>query len=1004
MKPIRNIQIIVAILLAIAPVTLCRGKDASVMAFSELQTAANTLVEQGQLVEAIPLLTELIRRLEASDDGDLKTEFPIFLLGTGYIQKYIATGDKGLLQETLRYYDELERDYPESTKLKDALFKKVDVLRVMGRFDESIQLMKDLISGASGQRLGYSEQLKLLKDLSRTLYFQDRLEEGLPYFEQLIEVARDREDQALGAAASFEAYIAKKEFDEALRTLPILARESDIRYYPRINVALLKASDAFTQANRINDAALLLNLIKTTDIMIEYFEQQRSQKQAEIEQKEAFQASETVIGEVKNELKSIETKLEKLRELPTLRNELLVRRARNYTRTQRSYEAFWMFYDLMQENPDDAQAEFYTYASFSNALQLNKTETALKIGRDYKTKFPGGDYIIDVSIAEIALLRKAERYDEFLQRIEEFLATYYLNVAAQQLYAEWAGFLIERERYDEVIRQSEIWMNLYPNARYIDGLHYWSGMARLQLGDYAKTITAMDVVLTRHANGPYAEDALLRKGIALFYNQQYAQSGTVLKKYIKQYPNGVAGDQTHYFLGEIEKASGNLNEAEHHLKKAIELTGNQELLDSAVFSVGEIYEAKQEFDTMRAHFEDYIDEYGERGRLTDAVFQIGRAYEYTQQAVEMLALYRESIMTYIGAQGNQGVETLIENYAEKYEANEIRLRRTVELLDKIEVDLEYREKFVTDRGFLFEVFYKDATIDQALYNRLRNHPSFGPNLMEGLEPIREITSVYREQLAAFPKTTPENFFRSLLEEALKRSEVISEVRALMGLYRIGIELDSREPFDKDLLTRLTPLSLLYVADYSRDKKIDFAVSVWNDVLERYPSSDAAIVAYMRLADVSVDLGDRVKALEYLGKIVELFPGSPKAPGVILQQGELLTELGRAQEARQKYQYILRAAEWRGIIHARALYQIGESYMEEREYAKAHGFFERTFLGYSHFAEWCAKAYLKDAQALLGMGEPAGAASTLEEAVELLSDSAPPELMNQIVEKLRELKS
>ena len=32
-----------------------------------------------------------------------------------------------------------------------------------------------------------------------------------------------------------------------------------------------------------------------------------------------------------------------------------------------------MFYDLMEENPDDDQAEFYHYATFSNALQIGKT-------------------------------------------------------------------------------------------------------------------------------------------------------------------------------------------------------------------------------------------------------------------------------------------------------------------------------------------------------------------------------------------------------------------------------------------------------------------------------------------------------------------------------------------------------------------------------------------------------------------------------------------------------
>ena len=67
-----------------------------------------------------------------------------------------------------------------------------------------------------------------------------------------------------------------------------------------------------------------------------------------------------------------------LGQLPSLENELLVRRARNYTQTARRYESFWMYHGLMTENPKSDQIEFYTYACFSNALQIQKINTAMK--------------------------------------------------------------------------------------------------------------------------------------------------------------------------------------------------------------------------------------------------------------------------------------------------------------------------------------------------------------------------------------------------------------------------------------------------------------------------------------------------------------------------------------------------------------------------------------------------------------------------------------------------
>ena len=62
---------------------------------------------------------------------------------------------------------------------------------------------------------------------------------------------------------------------------------------------------------------------------------------------------------------------------------------------------------------------------------------------------------------------------------------------------------------------------------------------------------------------------------------------------------------------------------------------------------------------------------------------------------------------------------------------------------------------------------------------------------------------------------------------------------------------------------------------------------------------------MRLADVTAEKADLSGALNYLEQIVTQFPGSPKIPAVMLRQGELLSEMGRAEEAREKYQYILR---------------------------------------------------------------------------------------------------
>ena len=200
----------------------------------------------------------------------------------------------------------------------------------------------------------------------------------------------------------------------------------------------------------------------------------------------------------------------------------------------------------------------------------------------------------------------------------------------------------------------------------------------------------------------------------------------------------------------------------------------------------------------------------------------------------------------------------------------------------------------------------------------------------------------------------------------------------------------------------TPRTLLYIADYEKENNLDYAIKAWEMVLSQYPTNDASIVALTRLSVVNEDRGNSLSAIKYLDRIIEQFAESPKIPSVMLRKGQLLSHLGDTDSARATYQYILKVAAWRGEIHAKALLQIADTYMLDQAYAKAHGFYERTFLGYSQFKVLSAKAYLGDAQSLLKMGNNLDAISTLTEALDTLSDIKSAEEYKNIQNQLKDL--
>ena len=532
----------------------------------------------------MPLLEELINRVEANENSEIKLDFPIFLLGTAHIQRFVASQNAGELNKTIEWYDKLQKDYPNSPKLKDALLKKVDVLRILKREDDAVALMKQLLDGTYSFRLNLNQESKLLKDLTQIHYNKGDWKGGLPIFAKLMNTSRDFEDQAWAAAASFEAYVAEKRLDDAMALLPMLARESEVRYLPRLNVALLKTSDTMVAQARLSDAAILLNLIKTTDIMIEHNEATVAKKQAKIKFNQDMGRSEEATERLKQEVKNLEATLTQLRKLPTLRNELLVRRARNYTKTARRYEAFWMFYDLMTENPKDPQVEFYTYATFSNALQLKKTETAMTVGKAYRRQFPKGDFYSDITIALVSTLKDSGDSTEYVQIAKDFLDTHPLDTVASNLLALWAGHYMENGDFEAVIQQTGKWLSLHNQPIFEDGLYYWRGLSQLQTGAYDEATQSFTNLLKKYPTSIYAEDGLLRKGASQFYAQKFEEARDSLYAYTKKYPRGDALDQAYYFLGEVENLAGDFELALKHFKRADEITSLQDIHDGAALS------------------------------------------------------------------------------------------------------------------------------------------------------------------------------------------------------------------------------------------------------------------------------------------------------------------------------------------------------------------------------------------------------------------------------------
>lgn len=443
------------------------------MAFSDIKAQASELVQAGELTKALPILQELVKRVEGTNDAGVPIDYPIFLIGSAHIQRYLENNQTSELTTALKWFDRLESDFPDSKHLKSSVLKRIDILRTLKRTDAAITLMQNLLAGQrSTLNFSVEDQNKLLSDLSKTLYGQKRLREGQPYFTQLLQSARSAEDRGFAAAAAFEANLADKKMDATISLLPYLTGESEIRYQPRLNIALLKASDVFADQARLADTSILLNLIKTTDLMIDYHVAQISEKNLRIEAYQAMRRSPQRVSQLQQEIKQLENTLKQLRTLPTLRNELLVRRARNFSKTQRPYESFWMFYDLFKENPQDPQTEFFHYATFSGAKKINKQAIVLELGRSYRAEYESGDFYSDITAGLVDTLEAMEAFPEMHAIIIDFLNTRPYDPFSSNFLALHAGHQLENQAFTPLIEQCNQWLQQHSNPSFEDGLYF----------------------------------------------------------------------------------------------------------------------------------------------------------------------------------------------------------------------------------------------------------------------------------------------------------------------------------------------------------------------------------------------------------------------------------------------------------------------------------------------------------------------------------------------------
>jgi len=227
------------------------------------------------------------------------------------------------------------------------------------------------------------------------------------------------------------------------------------------------------------------------------------------------------------------------------------------------------------------------------------------------------------------------------------------------------------------------------------------------------------------------------------------------------------------------------------------------------------------------------------------------------------------------------------------------------------------------------------------------------------------------------------------------------------LFRPGAGNSEKAAYVADLLledniTNAPAVVLEFMAEENMKRgNEELAAKAAEVIVKDFTETDHALAARGLLAKLAIKNKDYPAAFKHLTVIREVFASSSEAAEALLTLGSLYLEQKEYDKADTCFKEILSVKEWRGPLWPAALCGRGESAQMKREYETACAYYERVYVMYSHYASWCAKAYLQRAKCLLRLRENDKARETLKEmlSVEALKEFSETEEARHLAEQL-----
>lgn len=740
-------------------------------------------------------------------------------------------------------------------------------------------------------------------------------------FSYVIEHTSNEQRKGYSIMQVINALIEGREFTRILSWVPQLYR-TDARFDIRVNLALMNAAATLIQAEEYDAALPLYRMILPRDELIKYQESRirdlriaagmAPDEGAQLTDDEMLlfggddTGTETVV-EVEAE---DDEKPKELAELETLIAAL---------RDMPAYEL---------DNKYRMADLYKTVERYWEALKFFEmvyvVDPTTEIGEHCIYE------LVDMLIENLDDIKEAEKRGfEYMDQYKEGMTPRqiaYMLTGYYQSHDAMATIKTLKPYIDSFVRTNNVDV-----LKYDTELYFMQAVSDLVSQDYVVAEKSFKYVLDEFPDSHQEGNSIYWYSMSQLFQQKYAEAQPNFERYVTKYPSEQYVDECSFQIGICLFGQEDYLAASNQFSKVIASYPTSSIFPDACSMRGDIY--------------------GSEGMLDEAISDYERAYATAKRINHATYATFQMADVYEAEDKYDDIIRVVTRYKDDY-PEEADIAKALFWIGKTMIQQKRYEDAVDT--------YVDAIIQYG--NDLRQD---GVDLM-----ITELVKISN----MFLDTDMNDALVADLTKAMEStSRETLKLRLRVTLAKItNTELELGKALLAELKTfdNASPPVLAAICDASFENE-DYSRSeeLLRIFINKFEDSDFMRAAYKLRGFGQYDEKDYDGTLFTINEAQSLYGTDRDVAWAQLLKAQVLLDQGNINDARDENMSVLTVPSWRGVPVAQATYQLGQVETEDGNLAKAHGFYQRTYMQYKGHARgyWAAEAYLGAANVLKKMG-------------------------------------